>query len=261
MDASMWVAKTGLTAQSTRLSVISNNLANVSTVGFKKDRAIFEDLIYQNIVQPGGQTDANSESPTGLMLGTGTRVVGTEKLHMQGSMMSTENSLDVAIAGDGYFAIEQGDGSTAYTRDGSFKLSAEGQMVTSGGQVLIPAILIPADASSLTIGRDGIVTAELQAGAGAVQVGQLEVSRFVNNSGLQPLGRNLYKTTAASGEPVVGIPGEAGVGSLMQGTLEASNVNVVEEMVNMIEAQRAYEINSKAISAADGMLRFLNNNL
>jgi flagellar basal-body rod protein FlgG len=261
MDASMWVAKTGLTAQSTRLSVISNNLANVSTVGFKKDRAIFEDLIYQNIVQPGGQTDANSEAPTGLMLGTGTRVVGTEKLHMQGSMMSTENSLDLAIAGDGYFAIEQGDGSTAYTRDGSFKLSAEGQMVTSGGQVLVPAILIPADASSITIGRDGIVTAELQAGAGAVQVGQLEVSRFVNNSGLQPMGRNLYKTTAASGEAVVGIPGEAGVGSLMQGTLEASNVNVVEEMVNMIEAQRAYEINSKAISAADGMLRFLNNNL
>ncbi|MDP4599055.1 MAG: flagellar basal-body rod protein FlgG [Pseudomonadales bacterium] len=261
MDASMWVAKTGLTAQSTRLSVISNNLANVSTVGFKKDRAIFEDLIYQNIVQPGGQTDANSESPTGLMLGTGTRVVGTEKLHMQGSMMSTENALDIAIAGDGYFAIEQGDGSTAYTRDGSFKLSAEGQMVTSGGQALVPAILIPADASSITIGRDGTVTAELQAGAGAVQVGQLEVSRFVNNSGLQPLGRNLYKTTAASGEAVVGIPGEAGVGSLMQGTLEASNVNVVEEMVNMIEAQRAYEINSKAISAADGMLRFLNNNL
>jgi len=261
MDASMWVAKTGLTAQSTRLSVISNNLAKVSTVGFKKDRAIFEDLIYQNIVQPGGQTDATSESPTGLMLGTGTRVVGTEKLHMQGSMMSTENALDIAIAGDGYFAIEQGDGSTAYTRDGSFKLSAQGEMVTSGGQMLIPAILIPADASSITIGRDGTVTAELQAGAGAVQVGQLEVSRFVNNSGLQPLGRNLYKTTAASGEAVVGIPGEAGVGSLMQGTLEASNVNVVEEMVNMIEAQRAYEINSKAISAADGMLRFLNNNL
>jgi flagellar basal-body rod protein FlgG len=261
MDASMWVAKTGLTAQSTRLSVISNNLANVSTVGFKKDRAIFEDLIYQNIVQPGGQTDANSESPTGLMLGTGTRVVGTEKLHMQGSMMSTENALDIAIAGDGYFAIEQGDGSTAYTRDGSFKLSAEGQMVTSGGQALVPAILIPADASSITIGRDGIVTAELQAGAGAVQVGQLEVSRFVNNAGLQPMGRNLYKTTAASGEAVVGIPGEAGVGSLMQGTLEASNVNVVEEMVNMIEAQRAYEINSKAISAADGILKFLNNTL
>ena len=261
MDASMWVAKTGLTAQSTRLSVISNNLANVSTVGFKKDRAIFEDLIYQNITQPGGQTDATSEAPTGLMLGTGTRVVGTEKLHMQGSMMSTENALDVAIAGDGYFAIEQGDGSTAYTRDGSFKLSADGQMVTSGGQVLVPAILIPADASSVTIGRDGTVTAELQPGAGAVQVGQLEVSRFVNNSGLQPIGRNLYKTTTASGEAVVGIPGEAGVGSLMQGTLEASNVNVVEEMVNMIEAQRAYEINSKAISAADGMLRFLNNNL
>ena len=176
-------------------------------------------------------------------------------------MMSTENALDIAIAGDGYFAIEQGDGSTAYTRDGSFKLSADGQMVTSGGQALVPAILIPADASSITIGRDGIVTAELQAGAGAVQVGQLEVSRFVNNAGLQPMGRNLYKTTAASGEAVVGIPGEAGVWSLMQGTLEASNVNVVEEMVNMIEAQRAYEINSKAISAADGMLRFLNNNL
>ena len=261
MDASLWIAKTGLTAQQTRMSVISNNLANVNTTGFKKDRAVFEDLLYQNIVPAGGQVDAESETPTGLMLGTGTRVVATEKLHAQGNIMTTENALDLAISGDGYFSVQQADGTIAYSRDGSFKLSADGNLVTAGGQAVLPAITVPQNAASLTIGRDGIVTVELANGGGSSQIGQLQLSRFVNNSGLQPIGRNLMQQTNASGDPLVVLPGADGAGMLMQGALEASNVNVVEEMVNMIETQRAYEVNSKAISAADGMLRFLNNNL
>ncbi len=261
MDASMWVAKTGLSAQSTRMTVIANNLANVNTIGFKKDRANFEDLLYQRIVQAGAQADATAETPTGMMLGTGTRVVSTEKLHRQGNMISTENSLDVAIAGDGFFAVQQADGTTAYTRDGSFKISNEGVLVTGGGEPLIPAINIPQDAMSITIGRDGTVSAELAAGGGLSQIGQFQVTRFANPAGLTPVGRNLYAQTNASGDPIVGTPGDQGAGMLTQGVLEASNVNVVEEMVNMIETQRAYEINSKAIAAADGMLRFLNNNL
>ena len=261
MDASLWIAKTGLTAQQTRMSVISNNLANVNTTGFKKDRAVFEDLLYQNIVPAGGQVDAESETPTGLMLGTGTRVVATEKLHAQGNIITTENALDLAISGDGYFSVQQADGTIAYSRDGSFKLSADGNLVTAGGQAVLPAITVPQNAASLTIGRDGIVTVELANGGGSSQIGQLQLSRFVNNSGLQPIGRNLMQQTNASGDPPVVLPGTDGAGMLMQGALEASNVNVVEEMVNMIETQRAYEVNSKAISAADGMLRFLNNNL
>ena len=261
MDASLWVAKTGLTAQQTRMTVISNNLANVNTTGYKKDRAVFEDLIYQNIVQAGGQTDADNETPTGLMLGTGTRVVATEKLHHQGNMISTENSLDLAISGDGYFQIQLFDGTIAYTRDGSFKLSADGEVVTAGGEPLIPQLIAPQNAQSITVGRDGTVSAELEAGQGDVQVGQIQVARFVNNAGLMPMGRNLLRETNASGDVIIGTPGENGNGFLMQGSLEASNVNVVEEMVNMIETQRAYEVNSKAIAAADGMLRFLNNNL
>ena len=261
MDASLWIAKTGLTAQQTRMSVISNNLANVNTTGFKKDRAVFEDLLYQNIVPAGGQVDAESETPTGLMLGTGTRVVATEKLHAQGNIITTENALDLAISGDGYFSVQQADGTIAYSRDGSFKLSADGNLVTAGGQAVLPALTVPQNAASLTIGRDGIVTVELANGGGSSQIGQLQLSRFVNNSGLQPIGRNLMQQTNASGDPLVVLPGTDGAGMLMQGALEASNVNVVEEMVNMIETQRAYEVNSKAISAADGMLRFLNNNL
>jgi flagellar basal-body rod protein FlgG len=261
MDASMWVAKTGLSAQSTRMTVIANNLANVNTTGFKKDRAMFEDLLYQRIVQAGAQSDVNSQNPTGLMLGTGTRVVSTEKVHRQGNMISTENALDVAIAGDGFLSVQQADGTIAYTRDGSLKLSSDGNLVTASGEAIIPAVTIPADAASITIGRDGTVSAELANGGGSVQVGQLQLSRFVNNAGLQPIGRNLYQETSASGAAITGIPGAQGAGMLMQGSLEASNVNIVEEMVNMIETQRAYEINSKAISAADGMLRFLNNNL
>ena len=222
---------------------------------------MFEDLLYQNIVTAGGQVDAESETPTGLMLGTGTRVVATEKLHAQGNIITTENALDLAISGDGYFSVQQADGTIAYSRDGSFKLSADGNLVTAGGQTILPAITVPQNAASLTIGRDGIVTVELANGGGSSQIGQLQLSRFVNNSGLQPIGRNLMQQTNASGDPLVVLPGADGAGMLMQGALEASNVNVVEEMVNMIETQRAYEVNSKAISAADGMLRFLNNNL
>ena len=260
MDASMWVAKTGLDAQQTRMNVISNNLANVNTTGFKRDRAVFEDMLYQNVKQAGGQTDANSQAPTGMMLGTGVRIVATEKLHTQGNMITTQNSLDLAIAGDGYFQIAKGDGSLAYTRDGGFKISATGQLVTSSGALLQPAITIPNTASSVTIGRDGTVSIELAAGGSQV-LGQIQIARFVNPSGLQSLGQNLMKDTPASGAPQVLAPGVAGAGSLMQGTLEASNVNVVEEMVNMIETQRAYEINSKAISAVDGMLKYINQNM
>ena len=261
MDASMWVAKTGLDAQQTRMNVISNNLANVNTTGFKRDRAVFEDLLYQNVRQAGGQTAAATQAPTGLMLGTGTRILATEKNHAQGNMINTQNALDIAIAGEGLFQITQADGTIAYTRDGSFKISNIGQIVNSNGQPLLPAIAIPANASSITIGEDGVVSAELFAGGGAQQLGQIQIARFVNAAGLQPLGGNLYKQTLASGAPEVLNPGTQSAGKVKQGMLEASNVNVVEEMVNMIETQRAYEINSKAISAADGMLKFLNNNL
>jgi len=262
MDASMWIAKTGLDAQQKRMSVISNNLANVNTTGFKRDRALFEDLLYQNVVQPGSQITAENQSPTGLMLGTGVRLVATEKIHSQGSLVTTQNALDVAIQGDGFFQIQQPDGTVAYTRDGSFKVNADGVLVTANGaQVGDPEIIIPDNAATITIGKDGTVSIEDAGGGGNEVIGQIEIARFANPAGLQSLGQNLLRATAASGEPIVGFPGIAGAGQLMQGAVEASNVNVVEEMVNMIETQRAYEINSKAISAVDGMLRFLNNNL
>jgi flagellar basal-body rod protein FlgG len=261
MDASLWVAKTGLDAQQTRMNVISNNLANVNTTGFKRDRAVFEDLLYQNIRQAGGQTGADTQAATGFQLGTGVRVMATEKIVAQGNMQTTENSLDIAIAGDGYFQIAQPDGTIAYTRDGNFNLDNAGQIVTSSGQLLQPAITVPANASSVTIGQDGTVSVELQAGGGAQVLGQLQLARFINSAGLQAMGQNLLKETPASGAPQVGNPGADGIGILMQGALEASNVNVVEEMVSMIETQRAYEINSKAISTVDGMLQYLNNNL
>ncbi len=261
MDASLWVAKTGLDAQNTRLNVISNNLANVNTTGFKRDRAMFEDLLYQNVRQAGGQTALTTQAPTGLMLGTGTRVIATEKLHAQGNMINTQNALDLAVNGEGFFQIVQQDGTIAYTRDGSFKLSNTGQLVTSTGQPLQPAIVIPANASSITIGEDGVVSVELYAGGGAQQLGQIQIARFINPPGLTPMGGNLFKETLASGPPQLLNPGTQAAGTLRQGMLEASNVNVVEEMVNMIETQRAYEINSKAIAAADGMLQFLNNKI
>jgi len=261
MDASMWVAKTGLDAQQTRMNVISNNLANVNTTGFKRDRAVFEDLLYQNVRQAGGQTGAGTQAPTGLMLGTGVRVVATEKLHAQGNMVNSQNPLDLAIAGEGHFQILQADGTTAYTRDGNFKVSATGQLVTSNGAPLQPPITIPNTAASVTIGRDGTVSVELQGGAGQQVLGQIQLARFLNPAGLQSAGQNLLLQTPASGVPQIIAPGTAGAGTLMQGTLEASNVNVVEEMVNMIETQRAYEINSKAISAVDGMLKYINQNM
>jgi len=261
MDAALWVSKTGLDAQQMRMNVISNNLANVNTTGFKRDRAVFEDLLYQNVRQAGGQTTANTQSPTGLMLGTGVKVVATEKIAAQGNMINTQNSLDLAITGDGYFQITQQDGTLAYTRDGNFKISSTGQVVTANGALLQPPITIPNNASSVTVGLDGTVSAELNAGGGQQNLGVVQIARFVNPSGLTPIGNNLMTASAASGQPQVLQPGVAGAGKINQGSLEASNVNVVEEMVNMIETQRAYEINSKSISAVDGMLKFLNQNM
>ena len=261
MDASMWIAKTGLDAQQTRMSVISNNMANVNTTGFKRDRASFEDMLYQNLRQPGAQVGADAQAPTGLMLGTGVRIVATEKTHTQGSLVTTKNALDLAVQGEGFFQIAQPDGTIAYTRDGAFKISATGQLVTANGAPLQPAITIPPNVASISIGQDGTVSVETAAGGGAQVLGQIQIARFANPAGLQAMGQNLLKESTASGAPIVGQAGQGGAGQLMQGALEASNVNVVEEMVNMIETQRAYEINSKAISAVDGMLRFLNNNM
>jgi len=260
-ERALWVAKTGLDAQQTRMAVISNNLANVNTTGFKKARPIFEDLLYQNIRQVGANSSQDTQLPTGLQLGSGVRVVATEKLHTQGNIIQTENSLDVAVNGRGFMQILMPNGDINYTRDGSFKLSSTGQMVTSNGMPLEPAITIPEDALSITIGQDGTVSV-LQPGVAApAQVGQIQAVSFVNAAGLDPIGENLFRESVASGAPTVGIPGENELGTLLQGSLESSNVNVVEELVNMIETQRAYEINSKAISTTDQMLSFITQQL
>lgn len=261
MEASLWVSKTGLDAQQTRMTVISNNLANVNTTGFKRDRAVFEDLLYQNIRQPGGSTGGDNASPTGLMLGTGVRIVSTEKMHAQGGMVQTKNALDFAIQGEGMFQVLQPDGTLGYTRDGSFKLSVDRELVNASGMPVQPAIVIPQDAESISVGEDGTVSYQPYGNAQEQVVGQMQIARFVNYAGLEPMGKNLYRETAASGAPQVTAPDTAGAGRIAQGALEAANVNVVEEMVNMIETQRAYEINSKAISSVDSMLRFLNQNL
>jgi flagellar basal-body rod protein FlgG len=261
MEASLWVSKTGLDAQQMRMSVISNNLANVNTVGFKRDRAVFEDLLYQNIRQAGGSTGWDNAAPTGVMHGSGVRMVATEQLHSQGGMIQTKNALDLAIQGEGMFQVLQPDGTFSYTRDGSLKMSVNRELVTASGMPLQPSIIIPQDAESISIGEDGIVSIQPYGNAAEVQIGQLQISRFVNYAGLEPIGKNLYRETSASGAPITTAPDTDGAGRIAQGALEAANVNVVEEMVNMIETQRAYEVNSKAISAADGMLRFLNQNL
>jgi flagellar basal-body rod protein FlgG len=257
----LWVAKTGLDAQQTRISVISNNLANVNTAGFKRGRAVFEDLLYQNVTQAGGATSQNTESPTGLSIGTGVRVVATEKTFTQGSALQTGNSLDVLIQGRGFLQVLQPDGSLSYTRDGSFKLDSEGRLVTANGYEIQPSLTIPSDAQSITIGLDGTVQATLAGQAAPTSLGTLQLADFINPAGLQPKGQNLYQETAASGSPQVANPGLEGLGTLIQGSLEGSNVNVVEELVSMIETQRAYEMNSKAISTSDQMLQYLNNNL
>jgi flagellar basal-body rod protein FlgG len=261
MNPALWAAKTGLDAQQTKLAVTSNNLANVSTSGFKKSRAVFEDLLYQNVRQVGGSTSQDTVAPSGVHLGTGVRVVATEKLYTQGGLTQTDNALDVAIEGRGFFQVQMPDGTNAYTRDGSFQLSPQGQLVTSSGYVVQPGISIPDGAQSVTIGRDGIVSVRVSGQAAPVQVGQFQLTDFVNPAGLQPMGENLATETTASGPAQSGTPGQNGLGSTTQGNVEASNVNVVEELVNMIETQRAYEMNSKAISTADQMLQYVNNNL
>jgi flagellar basal-body rod protein FlgG len=261
MNPALWIAKTGLEAQQTRMGVVSNNLANVNTTGFKRDRAIFEDLLYQNVRQPGAQSSQDTTLPSGLMRGTGVRTVATEKLHTQGNVVQTENAFDAAIEGRGYFQILRPDGTLGYTRDGSFKLDAQGQLVTSNGYVVQPAITVPNSAQSFSIGVDGTVSATVPGNATPTQIGTLQLADFVNPAGLQPIGANLYLETAASGAPQVGNPGLSGLGTVIQGALESSNVNVVEEMVNMIETQRAYEINSKAVATSDQMLQYLNQNL
>jgi flagellar basal-body rod protein FlgG len=260
-ERALWVAKTGLDAQQTRMAVIANNLANVNTTGFKKSRPIFEDLVYQNIRQAGAQTTQNTQLPSGLQLGTGVRTVATEKLHTQGNIQQTENSLDIAINGRGFLQILMPNGDINYTRDGALKLDSEGQLVTSGGLPLEPAISVPNDAISITIGRDGTVSVLQPGNAAPVQVGQIQTADFINPTGLEPVGENLYRETVSSGAPVIGTPGEQEYGLLLQGSLETSNVNVVEELVSMIETQRAYEMNSKAISTTDQMLSFVTQQL
>jgi flagellar basal-body rod protein FlgG len=261
MNSALWAAKTGLDAQQTRMTVVSHNLANVSTNGFKKDRAVFEDLLYQNFRQVGAATSQDTTAPTGMNLGTGVRVVATEKNYMQGGLNNTGNSLDVAVNGRGFFQVLMPDGSFAYTRDGSFKMSAEGEVVTASGYKVQPGITIPSGAQSISIGADGVVSAQLAGQSSPTQIGTLQLTDFVNPAGLQPRGENLLSESAASGPAQSSTPGLNGLGTLQEGFLEGSNVNVVEELVTMIETQRAYEMNSKAISTADQMMQYVSQNL
>jgi flagellar basal-body rod protein FlgG len=261
MNTALWAAKTGLDAQQTRMAVVSNNLANVNTTGFKRGRAVFEDLLYQNVSQVGGATSQDTQSASGMSLGTGVKVVATEKIFTQGSLNQTGNSLDLAINGRGFFQILMPDGSFGYTRAGDFQLNNQGQMVTSEGYVLQPGINIPTGAQSITIGADGTVSVQVAGQSAPSQVGNIQLADFVNPAGLQPRGENLLVESAASGTAQTGTPGLSGLGSIGQGETESSNVNVVEEMVNMIETQRAYEMNTKAIQTTDQMLQYLSNNV
>ena len=257
MIRSLFIAKTGLEAQQTNLDVISNNLANVSTSGFKRSRAVFEDLLYQNIRQPGAHSSQQNNLPSGLQIGTGVRTVATERIHTQGNPQLTGNTKDVMVNGSGFFPVLLPDGTQAYTRDGSFQTDQNGQLVTSSGFVIQPAITIPANAESITVGRDGTVSVKLAGTVAPTQIGALQLATFINPAGLESRGENLYVETGASGNPNLNVPGTNGAGILMQGYVESSNVNVVEEMVNMIQTQRAYEINSKAITTSDQMLQKL----
>ncbi len=261
MNLALWAAKTGLDAQNTRMAVIANNLANVSTTGFKAGRVSFQDLMYQNVQQVGAQSTQNTQYPTGLSLGTGVRLAATEKDYSQGSVLQTNGSLDMAINGLGFFQITMPDGTLAYTRDGSFSLDSQGNVVNASGYPISPAITIPAGAQSISIGNDGTVSVTLPGSAKPTTVGQVQLATFVNDEGLQPVGNNLLVESAASGAPQVGTPGTSGIGTLQQGALETSNVNSVTELVDMIETQRAYEMNSKAINTVDQMLQFLTTNL
>jgi flagellar basal-body rod protein FlgG len=257
MIRSLWISKTGLDAQQTQMDVIANNLANVSTNGFKRSRAVFEDLLYQNIRQPGAQSSQQTQLPSGLQLGTGVKPVATEKIFTQGNLQQTNNDKDVAIQGDGFFQVILPDGTTAYTRDGSFQVDSQGQLVTASGYALQPSITIPPNTQSMTIGRDGTVSVTQAGNAAATQVGTIQLATFINPAGLLAKGENLFVETTASGTASANTPGTNGAGLLNQGYVETSNVNVVEELVNMIQTQRAYEINSKAITTSDQMLQRL----
>lgn len=254
MMKSLWIAKTGLDAQQSQLDVVSNNLANTSTAGFKRSRAVFEDLMYQTMRQPGAQIDEDTQIPSGLQIGTGAKIVSTVKNFTQGNLNPTENMLDVAINGKGFFPITMPDGTTNYTRDGSFQLNSDGELVTSNGYQLEGPIVVPPEAINVTIGQNGVVSAITIDDPNPQVIGQIELVEFINPAGLDSRGQNLFAQTAASGEPNQGLPGTDGKGLLSQGFVETSNVNVVEELVNMIQTQRAYEINSKAITTSDQML-------
>lgn len=261
MASALHIARSGLDAQQTRMSVVANNLANVSTTGFKRGRPSFEDLLYETVKQPGAASSQNTELPSGLMLGTGVRTVSTAKIFTQGTLVQTDSSLDMAIEGRGFFQVLMPDGSPAFTRDGGFSMNSQGQLVTSSGFQLDPAISVPAETLSVTIGSDGTVSALVAGGAQPQQVGSVQLTDFINPQGLQAIGQNLYKETVSSGAPQQGTPGLNGLGLIVQGSLEGSNVNVVEELVNMIETQRSYEMNSKAIQTVDEMLQFVSQTL
>jgi flagellar basal-body rod protein FlgG len=257
MIRSLFIAKTGLDAQQTQLDVVANNLANVSTSGFKKSRAVFEDLVYQTLRQPGAQSTQQTQLPTGLQIGTGVRPVASERIFTQGNLTQSGNQLDVAINGQGFLQVALPDGTTAYTRDGSLHQDSQGQLVTSSGYPISPALTIPSNAQTVTIGVDGTVTITQQGQAASTQIGTIQLANFINPSGLEAKGENLYVETAASGTPTTNTPGSNGLGTLRQGYVETSNVNVVEELVNMIQTQRAYEMNSKVIQTSDQMLQRL----
>ncbi|WP_440941249.1 flagellar basal-body rod protein FlgG [Immundisolibacter sp.] len=261
MNQALWIAKTGLDAQQTRMEVVSNNIANVNTTGFKRERAVFEDLLYQNVRQVGANSTQDTQLPSGFSLGTGVRVVATEKLHSQGNLVNTGNPFDLAVQGKGFFQILMPDGSLAYTRDGSFQINQDGQLVTSSGYEVQPSITVPEGALSVTIGSDGTVSALLPGSTAPTQIGSLQLTDFINPAGLQAVGQNLLIESGSSGAPQTGTPGLNGLGTLTQGAVESSNVNVAEELVNMIETQRAYEMTSKAIQSADQMMQFVTNNL
>jgi flagellar basal-body rod protein FlgG len=257
MIRSLWISKSGLEAQQTEMDVISNNLANVSTNGFKRSRAVFEDMLYQTLRQPGAQSSQQTQIPSGLQIGTGVRPVAAERIHTQGNLQQTGNQLDLAINGGGFFQVLMPDGTTAYTRDGSFQTDSQGQLVTASGYQVQPAITIPSNATSVTIGTDGTVTVTQPGVATPTQIGSLQLATFINPAGLQSKGENLYQETGSSGTPNTNTPGSNGTGLIRQGYVETSNVNVVEELVNMIQTQRAYEINSKSIQTSDQMLQRL----
>ncbi len=255
MFRSLNIAATGMSAQQTQLDGIANNIANANTNGYKKQRIDFQDLLYQTVRAAGSQTNANTASPTGLQLGSGVKVAGTSRQFSQGTILVTDAPLDLAIEGDGFFVVQQPDGVPAYTRSGALQKDSQGQLVTAEGFALDPPILIPPDALSVSVGADGTVNATLHGQAAPAQLGQINTAAFVNPAGLSSLGRNLYLATSASGDPQVGAPGTDSRGALLQGALEKSNVDVVSEMVGLISTQRAYEVNSKIITAADDMLR------